>query len=147
MKITLKQARTTFNMCQQLSNGALKDPKSRYAADKNKKALEEKVEKLNSRLFEVKLDHALCDEKTKGVIRDDKDNFQFTAEGTKEVEKKGKKILDETIDFEPYLFPDNEEVQKMQSAFFTMDLEFLLPQSMIDAYYGIEPPAKANKKK
>lgn len=107
-----------------LSQYPFEDPKSKYARLRNLELAKKPNEKVQIQLNDVNWKFALVNEKG-GIIEID-GQLQFSPEKKIECEEKKRAILEETIEFEPYLFVETDENKKFAETCIIYDLTFLL---------------------
>ena len=98
MEISVKKAIEVFNNA---SVFASKNEKFDYAVKKLGKKLQPGFDKFNDKLEEARIDHCSTDEKN-NILRDSKNNYIYTKDNLKALNKKVAVLQEEVIQFEPY---------------------------------------------
>ena len=128
MKITKNQAITAFKALTQNLN--LSNEVNKYAASRNIKKLKATTESIEEFTQEKRLEHCFKD-KDECPVKDERGNMKFKPAQEKEFTKAIKAHMDEEVEFDPYQFRNNPEMQSLKYMFINSDLEFLLDESLL----------------
>jgi len=136
MKISRTQAITTMNF---LVADRFVNDVNKYAASRNVKRVKKNGEDVDEFTQEKRLQYCFKD-KDQCPVKNDKGAFKFTEANEKAFTKDLKEYMAEEVDFEPYVFKNNNETAGMKYIFINSDLEFLLDESLLE-----EPKETAEK--
>lgn len=131
MKITRQQVMDGFIRMSGGSAGInFANEVNRYAASRNVKKFKRHVEDIEEYSQELRLKYCFKD-KDDCPEKDGKGNFKFKTDKEKEFSKEMKAYMKEEVDFEPYLFRKNSEIEAMKFLFINADIEFLLDETLL----------------
>jgi hypothetical protein len=111
---TIRAMKTTYREIINFANAASrwlaiqekeKQPQTKlsYAVARMLKRCQKPLDDYNGEIEDLRLDHALEDEKTKAVLRDEAQQYKFSKQGLKTVIEKQRELLEKEIEIEPYI--------------------------------------------
>ena len=122
-----------LNKISALSVLTLVDPKNKSVLNKNISNLTALMNHVTDKKNEYSLDAAYTDEK--GLVVSDRNDkgevvgYRYTKEAAKKLQVDLKLLLADKVPFVPCIFPDNEEIRKIDSHLLSI-LDIFLPASM-----------------
>src|SRR3990167_368693 len=137
MEIARNQAMVAFRALTQTIK--FENEVNKYAASRNIKKLRSIAEDAEEYTQERRLKHCFKD-KDQCPVKDEKGNMKFIESEEKKFVHALKEYTSEKIEFEPYQFRANKEMEKHKYFFINSDLEFLL-----DSELTKEPESLENK--
>ena len=113
-----------------LTNSRFVNDKNKWAVARNIKKLNSIVEEIEERRAELQLKYAFLDE-DKCPVKNLNGAYKFSTENIKKLNDEFAAYLKETIEFDPYKFTSNPEVESVVLIFISSNLEFLLDEELL----------------
>jgi len=127
MEISKLQAKSAFSLLQQI---VFKNASNKWALTRNIKRLKPIVEEIEDVWEDKRLD--LCQkDRDQCPILDDAGKKKFSVENEKKFRKEIRTFMQESVEFEPYKFRSNTEIENIKEMFMNSDVEFLLDEAML----------------